>query len=141
MTDQIPFEVEAFSPYRMHQRVADRMRVGRITLVGDAGHITNPTGGLGLTGGMFDSFALVDALTQVIHDGRSDDILEAYDRDRRQKFIEIVSPRASANLRTMYHMLPGQQKDQWIADMRAVAADKDKMGTMMKFHEQMRTVY
>jgi 3-(3-hydroxy-phenyl)propionate hydroxylase/6-hydroxy-3-succinoylpyridine 3-monooxygenase len=38
-------------------------------------------------------------------------------------------------------MLPGQQRDQWIADMRAIAADKDKMRTMMLFHEQMRTVY
>lgn len=141
MTDQLPFHVEAFSPYRMHQRVADRMRVGRIMLVGDAGHITNPTGGLGLTGGMFDSFALVEALVAVIQNGRSDDILETYDRDRRYKFIELVSPRASANLRTMYHMLPGQQRDQWIADMRAIAADKDKMRTMMLFHEQMRTVY
>ncbi|MES4992503.1 FAD-dependent oxidoreductase [Phyllobacterium sp. 22229] len=141
LTGDVPFEVEAFSPYRMHQRCADRMRVGRIMLVGDAAHITNPTGGLGLTGGMFDTFALVEALTQVVHDNRGEDILETYDRDRRYKFLEIVSPRASSNLRNMYHMLPGQQKEQWIEQARAIAADRDKMRVMMKFHEQMRTVY
>ncbi len=61
----LPYEVLAASPYRMHQRVADKMRVGRVILVGDAAHVTNPTGGLGLTGGMFDAFALIEALNRV----------------------------------------------------------------------------
>lgn len=141
LPEGVEYKIEAFSPYRMHQRVADRMRVGRIFLVGDSAHVTNPTGGLGLTGGMFDSFALVEALGRVIHDGASEDILEFYDRDRRQKFVELVSPRATHNLRTLYHMLPGQQRDEWIAQARAVAADRDKMRETMLFHEKMRTVF
>lgn len=136
-----PYELVAYSPYRMHQRVADRMRQGRVVLVGDAGHVTNPTGGLGLTGGMFDCFALVEALGRVIHGGASDDILEFYERDRRRKFIELVSPRASHNLRTLYHMLPGEQRDGWIEGVRAIAVDRDKMRDAMLFHEQMRTVF
>ena len=141
LPEGVEYQIDAFSPYRMHQRVADRMRQGRIFLVGDAAHVTNPTGGLGLTGGMFDSFALVEALGRVIQDGASEDILEFYDRDRRQKFIELVSPRATHNLRTLYHMLPGQQRDEWIAQARAIAADRDKMRQVMSFHEQMRTVF
>lgn len=141
LPEGVKFEIDAFSPYRMHQRVADRMRQGRILLVGDAAHVTNPTGGLGLTGGMFDSFALVEALGRVTLDGASDDILEFYDRDRRQKFVELVSPRASHNLRTLYHMLPGQQRDEWIAQARAIAADRDRMREVMSFHDQMRTVF
>jgi 3-(3-hydroxy-phenyl)propionate hydroxylase/6-hydroxy-3-succinoylpyridine 3-monooxygenase len=137
----VPYEVQAYSPYRMHQRVADRMRVGRVMLVGDAAHVTNPTGGLGLTGGMFDCFALVEALGRITLDGADDELLEFYDRDRRQKFIELVSPRASQNLRTLYHMQPGQQRDEWIAGQRAVAADRAKMRAAMLFHEQMRTVF
>lgn len=137
----IGYEIDALSPYRMHQRVTDKMRKGRIVLVGDAAHVTNPTGGLGLTGGMFDSFALVEALGRVIQDGADDDVLEFYDRDRRQKFIELVSPRATKNLHTLYHMLPGQQRDEWIAGARAIAADRDKMREALLFHEQMRTVF
>lgn len=141
LPEGVPYEMAACSPYRMHQRVADRMRQGRIALVGDSGHVTNPTGGLGLTGGMFDSFALVEVLGKVLGDGASEDLLDAYDRERRRNFIEIVSPRASNNLRTLYHMLPGQQRDDWIANARALAADPNKLREMMLFHEQMRTVF
>ena len=35
------------SLYRVHQRVADRFRVGRTLLVGDAAHVNNPLGGHG----------------------------------------------------------------------------------------------
>ena len=40
-------DVVQWSPYRMHQRAAERMRDGRVLLAGDAAHATNPTGGLG----------------------------------------------------------------------------------------------
>lgn len=141
LPEGVQYKMEACAPYRMHQRVADRMRQGRIALVGDAGHVTNPTGGLGLTGGMFDCFALIEALGRVIQDGAGDNVLEFYDRDRRQKFIELVSPRATNNLRTLYHMLPGQQRDEWIAQARAIAADRDEMREVMLFPEKMRTVF
>ncbi len=39
------YTIERATPYRMHQRSAPRYRVGRVTLVGDAAHVTNPTGG------------------------------------------------------------------------------------------------
>ena len=80
-------------------------------------------------------------LGKVLGDGASEDLLDAYDRERRRNFIEIVSPRASNNLRTLYHMLPGQQRDDWIANARALAADPNKLREMMLVHEQMRTVF
>lgn len=36
------YEVLRFSPYRVHQRCVDRMRIGRVVLVGDAAHLCNP---------------------------------------------------------------------------------------------------
>jgi 3-(3-hydroxy-phenyl)propionate hydroxylase/6-hydroxy-3-succinoylpyridine 3-monooxygenase len=60
------FSLEQASPYRMHQRSASRYRVGRVVLAGDAAHVTNPTGGLGLTCGLFDSFALHPALAEAL---------------------------------------------------------------------------
>ena len=50
-----PYELERFAGYRLHQRSVERMRVGRALLAGDAAHATNPTGGFGLTGGLFDA--------------------------------------------------------------------------------------
>ena len=41
-------ELDAISPYRMHQRSASTYRAGRVLLAGDAAHATNPCGGLGL---------------------------------------------------------------------------------------------
>lgn len=135
----LPYEVLAYSPYRMHQRIADRMRVGRILLVGDAGHVTNPTGGLGLTGGMFDAFALIEAMNRVIHDGADDEILEFYDRDRRRVFAEVTSPRASLNLRNLYHLKEGQEKEERIGMLRAVAADERLLERELSFTKQMET--
>ncbi|WP_299847527.1 NAD(P)/FAD-dependent oxidoreductase [uncultured Paracoccus sp.] len=134
-----PWRLDTFSPYRMHQRVADRMRVGRILLVGDAAHITNPTGGLGLTGGMFDAFALIEVLNRVIHGGAGEDLLDFYDRDRRRTFIEVTSPRASDNLRTMYYMKSGVQKDDWIDRTRAIGKSDALMREAFGFTESMQT--
>lgn len=141
LPEGIDYNVVSFTPYRMHQRVADRMRVGRILLVGDAGHITNPTGGLGLTGGMFDSFALVEALGRVIHDGAAHDILDFYERDRRQKFVELVSPRATANLQHLYRSAPGKALDDWIAQTKATAKNPEAMREIFSFTEKLLTVF
>ena len=137
----LPYELDAYAPYRMHQRVTNKMRVGRILLAGDSAHVTNPTGGLGLTGGMFDAFALTEALNRVIHDGADHDILEYYETDRRRIFTELVSPRASDNLRRLYYLQPGQQKDDCIEWFRKVSNDKNLMRNELSFTEQMETKF
>ena len=137
----INYEIDTFAPYRMHQRISDKMRVGRVLLVGDAAHVTNPTGGLGLTGGMFDAFALTEALNRVIHDGADHDVLEYYERDRRRIFTELVSPRASDNLRRLYYLQPGQQKDDCIEWFKKISKNKDLMRKEFSFTEQMETRY
>ncbi|MGN7932668.1 FAD-dependent oxidoreductase [Sphingopyxis sp. 22461] len=135
----LPYEVLAASPYRMHQRVADKMREGRIILVGDAAHVTNPTGGLGLTGGMFDAFALIEALNRVLHDGADHDILEFYEQDRRRIFTEITSPRASLNLRSLYYLKEGQEKEERIQFLRNVAGNEELIRKELSFTEQLIT--
>ena len=144
MVNHIPvddYEVNAYAPYQMHQRVVDRMREGRILLAGDSAHVTNPTGGLGLTGGMFDAFALIEVLNRVLHEGAGEDLLELYDRDRRRIFIEQTSPRASANLRLMYYSQPGQAKDDWIEWARGVSEDDAQMRSAFGFTESMETKF
>ncbi len=95
-------ELEALSPYRMHQRSATTYRRGRVLLAGDAAHATNPTGGLGLTMGIFDAFALHQALA-VVHRGGDDQVLDRYADLRRRAFVEQASPRAAANKKLLFH--------------------------------------
>jgi len=83
--------------------------------------------------------ALVEALGQVITDGRNSAILTEYSDDRRRKFLEIASPRASENKKIVYHMAPGQQRDEWVDYMRSAAQSPDMLRQMFSFSEQLVT--
>ncbi len=55
--------------YVTHQRVAETFRKGRVLLAGDAAHVNNPIGGMGLNGGLQDAANLADKLAQVMLEG------------------------------------------------------------------------
>jgi len=88
----VPYRIDNFSPYRVHQRCAPTFRVGRALLAGDAAHACNPCGGLGLTGGVIDADALSDALGAVIHGRADESVLDFYANERRRVFLEVTSP-------------------------------------------------
>lgn len=91
----VPYRIDNFSPYSVHQRCAPTFRVGRVLLAGDAAHACNPCGGLGLTGGVIDADCLSDGLGAVIA-GRADErVLDFYAEERRRVFIEVTSPMSS----------------------------------------------
>lgn len=50
------------SLYRVHQRVAATFRLGRVLLAGDAAHVNNPLGGMGMNSGLHDAVAFASAL-------------------------------------------------------------------------------
>jgi 3-(3-hydroxy-phenyl)propionate hydroxylase len=89
------YELVSYSPYRMHQRLSTQLRQGRVMLAGDAAHLTNPTGGMGLTGGLYDVFALEEALLAVMTGASDDSILDRWAEARSAKFTEFSSPTAS----------------------------------------------
>jgi 2-polyprenyl-6-methoxyphenol hydroxylase-like FAD-dependent oxidoreductase len=84
-------EVNWFSTYRVHHRVAERFRAGRVFLVGDAGHIHSPAGGQGMNTGMGDAVNLAWKLGAVVQ-GRADPrLLDSYEPERiafARKLIE-----------------------------------------------------
>jgi 2-polyprenyl-6-methoxyphenol hydroxylase-like FAD-dependent oxidoreductase len=88
----LPYRIDNFSPYRVHQRCAPSFRVGRVLLAGDAAHACNPCGGLGLTGGVIDADCLSDALGAVINRTVEEDVLTFYSDERRRVFLEVSSP-------------------------------------------------
>jgi 2-polyprenyl-6-methoxyphenol hydroxylase-like FAD-dependent oxidoreductase len=134
------YELERASPYRMHQRSAQQYRVGRIVLAGDAAHVTNPTGGLGLTSGLFDSYALYPALTAVVLGGADDEVLDRYAAARRDTFINRVSPQATANKHLIYHANGGGQPlEQALAGLRRLAVDPEFLCQRLMFTKTLET--
>ncbi|HEY2134984.1 MAG TPA: NAD(P)/FAD-dependent oxidoreductase, partial [Xanthobacteraceae bacterium] len=83
--------------YRVHQRVAASFRQGRVFLAGDAAHVNNPLGGLGLNFGIHDVVELSAMLGRVIRREAGADTLDAYDRRRRPLNIEYVQQQTIAN--------------------------------------------
>ncbi len=118
------YELVQYSPYRMHQRCAERMRVGRVLLAGDAAHITNPTGGLGLTSGLYDAYVLYEALAAVIHGEVAEDVLDRYSEERRRAFLEHASPEASNFKRMVYHAKSDAELEAQLAGFREAARDQ-----------------
>ncbi|GAA2248562.1 FAD-dependent monooxygenase [Herbiconiux moechotypicola] len=115
-------ELVQYSPYHMHQRSASSYRVGRILLAGDAAHLTNPTGAMGLTTGVFDVELLADRLLAVISGAEGDSALDDYARRRRTAFLEHASPAATRFKHLVYD---GVQSDidEAFELYRRVAAD------------------
>jgi len=132
-------EVVEWSPYRMHQRVTPRFREGRVLLAGDAAHVTNPSGGLGLTGGLFDTFVLQEALAAVVH-GRADEaVLDAYARERRRVFVEMVDPAATAIKKMIFHAADPEQLERDMAGLRRLAVDREALIARLMATKAMET--
>jgi 2-polyprenyl-6-methoxyphenol hydroxylase-like FAD-dependent oxidoreductase len=78
------------SRFRIHHRVADTYRSGRILLAGDAAHVHSPAGGQGMNLGIQDAVALAEALTQVLG-GAPDTVLDGYAAVRRPIAQQVIT--------------------------------------------------
>jgi 2-polyprenyl-6-methoxyphenol hydroxylase-like FAD-dependent oxidoreductase len=75
-------QVNWFSTYRVHHRVADKFRVGRAFLVGDAGHIHSPAGGQGMNTGIGDAVNLGWKIAHVMQKRADTSLLDTYEPER-----------------------------------------------------------
>lgn len=95
------FEIEYVNVYNVSQRVAATFRKGRVLLVGDAAHVNNPIGGMGMNGGIHDALNLCDKLTRM-HRGEADDsVLDRYDRQRRKIALDYTQAQTIRNKKVM----------------------------------------
>jgi 2-polyprenyl-6-methoxyphenol hydroxylase-like FAD-dependent oxidoreductase len=78
------------SRFRVHHRLADRYREGRVLLAGDAAHVHSPAGGQGMNTGIQDAVALGRVLATAIKEGQ-DSPLDEYERRRRPVAQRVVS--------------------------------------------------
>jgi 3-(3-hydroxy-phenyl)propionate hydroxylase len=91
-----PYKIAHRSIYHVHQRVAKSFRHGRVLLAGDAAHVNNPLGGMGMNGGIQDAFNLADKFLE-IYAGTDDRLLDRYDRQRRTVAVEAVQAQTHRN--------------------------------------------
>jgi len=107
--------------YRVHQRVAACFRSGRAFLVGDASHVNNPLGGLGLNSGIHDAIALCELLGRVIRHQAPETILDRYDQQRRPLNVEYVQRETINNKKRMEERDPATRAANFAALRHTVA--------------------
>ena len=107
--------------YRVHQRVADSFRHGRVLLAGDAAHLNNPLGGFGMNSGLHDIWNLTDKLIQILDgSGDADALLDLYDRQRRFVARSFVQAQTIDNKKAMEN---GSGRSEQEARFEKIAAD------------------
>jgi len=119
-----PYEVLQTRPYRIHQRVVDRYRVGRVLLAGDAAHLNSPSGGMGMNGGIHDAFNLADKLVRVLR-GEDPGLLDLYERQRRPVALEQILAQSGRNRARMQERDP-QRRLAALRELQTIAADPDR---------------
>jgi 3-(3-hydroxy-phenyl)propionate hydroxylase len=95
------YGIEYVNIYSVSQRVAANFRKGRILLAGDAAHVNNPIGGMGMNGGIHDAINLAEKLSLVIGGECGDQLLDLYDRQRRHVAREYIQTQTIANKKLM----------------------------------------
>ncbi|MEV0250309.1 FAD-dependent monooxygenase [Nocardia sp. NPDC050712] len=83
-------EVLWSSRFRVHHRVADKYRAGRVLLAGDAAHVHSPAGGQGMNTGIQDAAFLGPLVARVIN-GEPQTILDDYETTRRPVALGVVA--------------------------------------------------
>jgi 3-(3-hydroxy-phenyl)propionate hydroxylase len=103
--------------YNVHQRVAKQFGKGRVFICGDAAHVNNPIGGLGLNSGIHEAWHLASLI-----DGGD---LDEYERVRRPLNIEYVQEQTIANKRRLEEREPAAREKRF-DELRAMADDPAK---------------
>ncbi|MFV5993021.1 FAD-dependent monooxygenase [Streptomyces sp. NPDC056231] len=89
------------STYRVNERLADRYRVGRVLLAGDAAHVHAIAGGLGMNTGIQDAFNLGWKLALVVTGRAGTGLLDTYEEERlpvAARTLDLTSDRLRATL-------------------------------------------
>ncbi len=119
-----PYEIAHKTAYRVHERVADAYVHGRIFLAGDAAHLNNPLGGMGMNGGIHDAVNLTAKLADVWR-GAPIDLMGRYERQRRKVAIETVQAQALRN-RSILNETDPAKRAAYHDELRATVDDPAK---------------
>ena len=116
-----PYPVGDVRAYRIHQRIVEGYRRGRVLLAGDAAHLNSPSGGMGMNGGIHDAFALAEALGAVLR-GADVERLDRYGRQRKAVAQDQILAQAHRNRTRMQERDPARRRAE-LARLQAICAD------------------
>jgi 3-(3-hydroxy-phenyl)propionate hydroxylase len=125
------YHVEYVNVYPVSQCVAATMRSGRVLLAGDAAHVNNPIGGMGMNGGIHDAVNLADKLARVLHGEADEDLLDLYSRQRRHAAVKYVQQQTIANKRLMEERDP-KVRTKNFDELRRIADDPEASRKYMR---------
>jgi len=126
-----PYVVDHRNFYEVHQRVASNYRAGRIMIAGDAAHINNPLGGMGMNFGIHDAFNLTEKMATIWFDGGDESLLDLYDRQRRTVASEYLQRQTMENKLNIEQTDPAKRK-KFHDQLRAITKDKDKLRAYLR---------
>ena len=109
-----PIETIHRTIYRVHQRVVNKMRYGRIMLAGDSAHLNNPLGGFGMNGGLHDAWNLAEKLDGIIHHKKDEDLLNLYDRQRRTVMNDFIQKQTIRNKKMIEETGDANYSSEWM---------------------------
>ena len=118
------YDVVHTTAYRVHERVAENYVVGRVFLIGDAAHLNNPLGGMGMNGGIHDAVNMAGKLVQVWN-GAPLDLMGRFERQRRKVAIETVQAQTIRNRQMMNERDPAARRA-YHDDLRATVNDPER---------------
>jgi 3-(3-hydroxy-phenyl)propionate hydroxylase len=124
------YEIAHRTLYSVHQRIAETYRKGRVFLAGDAAHLNNPLGGMGMNGGIHDAFNLAGKLAAVIRGEKDESELERYERQRRPVALEYVNRITIANKRHL-EMRDADEQRRWREELAHAMSDRAAMREYM----------
>jgi 3-(3-hydroxy-phenyl)propionate hydroxylase len=96
--------------YTVHQRVAQKFRVGRGILAGDSAHVNSPIGGMGLNSGVHDAFNLADKLARIVRGEADESELDRYERQRRHVAVKHTQAQTVRNKRLLEERDPAVRR-------------------------------
>ncbi len=120
-----PFEIVHRNLYQVHQRVASSYRDGRILVAGDAAHINNPLGGMGMNFGFHDVFSLTEKLAKIWTNEAEEDLLDLYDRQRRTVAEEYLQRQTIENKKNLENTDPAE-REAFHDSLREIISDPAK---------------
>jgi 3-(3-hydroxy-phenyl)propionate hydroxylase len=112
------YQIAHTTLYKVHQRVAKTFKLGRAFLIGDAAHINNPLGGMGMNGGIHDAVNLSERLAAVWHGRVGEAELDRFDRQRRLVTLEYIQNYTIQNKKNLE-----SSSEEFGQSLRAIAAD------------------
>jgi 3-(3-hydroxy-phenyl)propionate hydroxylase len=122
------YEIPYHALYAVHQRVATTFNKGRVLLAGDAAHVNNPIGGMGMNGGIHDAMNLTAKLADVWFGRAGPEVFDRYTRQRRKAQVDYVQAQTIQNKRSLEEKDPVIRR-QHLDELRRISED-------VKLHKQ-----